>query len=373
MSRDPYIFKRNIRIMKNNTYTSLRTLSEEDKWCIPIIKRGKGPYLYDVDDNRFVDFFMGNCSLLLGHSEPVITSCIKGWLARGYAQGYPGPAQTLLSHRISDTLGDADDGETVWTFFNSGWEAGAAVAACLKPLTEGIYACDDERRTIFEQFGFNRVRLDDLKKSGSARFVIVRANGGNVRNGENGEKLRKTIEATRKRGCLVIYDETDFESAVHTGIMGAGGADGRIFGSWLCSGLSFGCVSMSGRLAGIFTERFRGGSYTAAEGLGFPPLYKVKAALRFLDILKKRGGIQELVRHNREFGLLLQKNMVELKNGLVYIRKEARTTSLRTMLMRAGFYTDPFLSSPLFVSFAHSGELNRRSAEGLNKLFESLS
>ena len=110
MRRDPYIFKKNIRIMKNNTYTSLRTLSEEDKWCIPIIKREKGPYLYDVDDNRFVDFFMGNCSLLLGHSEPVITSCIKGWLARGYAQGYPGPAQTLLSHRMSETLGGADHG-----------------------------------------------------------------------------------------------------------------------------------------------------------------------------------------------------------------------------------------------------------------------
>jgi len=42
-----------------------------------ILKKEKNQYLYDVDGNKYVDFFLNNGTVLLGHSHPVINHLIK--------------------------------------------------------------------------------------------------------------------------------------------------------------------------------------------------------------------------------------------------------------------------------------------------------
>lgn len=47
------------------------------------IDRAAGPHKWDVDGNRYVDFFGGHGALILGHCHPVVTAEVSKALARG--------------------------------------------------------------------------------------------------------------------------------------------------------------------------------------------------------------------------------------------------------------------------------------------------
>ena len=51
------------------------------------IDHAEGPYKYDVDDNRIIDYVMGNGSLLLGHSNPDIIDAIQEQAGHGTHAG----------------------------------------------------------------------------------------------------------------------------------------------------------------------------------------------------------------------------------------------------------------------------------------------
>src|SRR5689334_18154788 len=43
-----------------------------DPYCV-FIARAQGPHKWDVDGNRYIDYFGGHGALLLGHHHPVVT------------------------------------------------------------------------------------------------------------------------------------------------------------------------------------------------------------------------------------------------------------------------------------------------------------
>lgn len=47
------------------------------------VDRAAGPHKWDVDGNRYVDFFGGHGALILGHCHPVVTVAVAAALARG--------------------------------------------------------------------------------------------------------------------------------------------------------------------------------------------------------------------------------------------------------------------------------------------------
>ena len=65
-----------------------------------IIKRGKGLFLYDYDDNRYADYQLSNGRLLAGHSNPQINKITKNSLSRGncflpYSKSFTNLANTI--------------------------------------------------------------------------------------------------------------------------------------------------------------------------------------------------------------------------------------------------------------------------------------
>src|SRR5687767_8212025 len=46
-------------------------------------KRGRGPYLYDIDGNKLIDYALGNGPMLLGHSPKPVLDEVKKQLRRG--------------------------------------------------------------------------------------------------------------------------------------------------------------------------------------------------------------------------------------------------------------------------------------------------
>src|SRR3972149_2056212 len=64
------------------------------------IDRGQGPYLYDVDGNRFIDYVLSWGPLILGHAFPRVVKAVKQAAEKGTSYGAPSPLEIDLAHLI---------------------------------------------------------------------------------------------------------------------------------------------------------------------------------------------------------------------------------------------------------------------------------
>jgi glutamate-1-semialdehyde 2,1-aminomutase len=65
-----------------------------------VIQRGEGPYLVDVDDNRYIDYLAAFGPLVLGHSHPAVTAAVTAALSEGPLTGAPHPAEIELAEEL---------------------------------------------------------------------------------------------------------------------------------------------------------------------------------------------------------------------------------------------------------------------------------
>jgi glutamate-1-semialdehyde 2,1-aminomutase len=68
------------------------------------IARGEGAYLYDVDDNRFVDYVLSWGPLILGHAHPRVVAAIQDAATRGTSYGAPCELEIELGKRILSAI-----------------------------------------------------------------------------------------------------------------------------------------------------------------------------------------------------------------------------------------------------------------------------
>ncbi|MEY3175605.1 MAG: Glutamate-semialdehyde -aminomutase [Planctomycetota bacterium] len=85
----------------------------------PFMKRGDGPYLYDVDGNRFIDYIGSWGPHLFGHRHPMILQAIQGALEIGTSFGAPTEAEAELAERVAEMVPSMERVRMV----NSGTEA----------------------------------------------------------------------------------------------------------------------------------------------------------------------------------------------------------------------------------------------------------
>src|SRR5665213_2465374 len=64
------------------------------------IARGEGPYLHDIDDNRYLDYVGSWGPLILGHGHPRVVAAVAEALSRGASFGAPTEAETRLAELI---------------------------------------------------------------------------------------------------------------------------------------------------------------------------------------------------------------------------------------------------------------------------------
>jgi glutamate-1-semialdehyde 2,1-aminomutase len=61
---------------------------------------GDGPYVVDVEGNRYIDLVQSYGAVLLGHAHPVVTGAIAEAAVRGTTFGAPTPGEVLLAEAI---------------------------------------------------------------------------------------------------------------------------------------------------------------------------------------------------------------------------------------------------------------------------------
>src|SRR4051794_4830862 len=64
------------------------------------IERGSGPYLWDADGNRYVDYVLSWGPLILGHAHPAVVAAITRQAALGTSFGAPTRLETELAELI---------------------------------------------------------------------------------------------------------------------------------------------------------------------------------------------------------------------------------------------------------------------------------
>jgi len=62
--------------------------------------RGEGPYVYDVDGNRYIDCVGAYGPMVLGHAHPTVTKAITEQAGRGWAFGAPTDPESDLAEAI---------------------------------------------------------------------------------------------------------------------------------------------------------------------------------------------------------------------------------------------------------------------------------
>lgn len=83
------------------------------------IERGEGPYLYDVDGNRFIDYVLSWGPLITGHAHPVVVKAIQNAALLGTSYGAPSPLELELAKSIMAFMPNLE----MIRFVNSGTEA----------------------------------------------------------------------------------------------------------------------------------------------------------------------------------------------------------------------------------------------------------
>lgn len=83
------------------------------------IERGEGPYLVDVDGNRYIDYVLSWGPLILGHAHPQVVKALKEAVDAGTSYGAPSPLEVRLARKIQEFM----PGLEMLRFVNSGTEA----------------------------------------------------------------------------------------------------------------------------------------------------------------------------------------------------------------------------------------------------------
>jgi glutamate-1-semialdehyde 2,1-aminomutase len=85
----------------------------------PFIARGAGPYLFDEDGNRYIDYVLSWGPLIMGHAHPEVVAAIAQQAAKGTTFGAP----TALESDLAELIEAAVPSMELVRFVSSGTEA----------------------------------------------------------------------------------------------------------------------------------------------------------------------------------------------------------------------------------------------------------
>jgi len=95
------------------------------------IARGDGPYLEDVDGQRYVDLQLSFGPLLLGHAHPAVVAAVSEAVRRGTTFGAPTELEVQLAAKVVATFPAVD----MVRFVNSGTEAAMSAIRLARAAT----------------------------------------------------------------------------------------------------------------------------------------------------------------------------------------------------------------------------------------------
>lgn len=204
-----------------------------------VIERANGPYIYDVDDNRYIDYVLSWGPMILGHCDPRVTDALTKAVARGTSFGAPTLAENTLAELVIKLVPSIDK----IRFVNSGTEAtmsairlargytgrdkivkfigcyhghvdsllvaaGSACATLAVPNSPGVTKGTAQDTVLLEYNDVEGVKGAFAELGDQIAGVIVEPVGGNMGCVPATQEFLQTLhEETQKSGSVLIFDE----------------------------------------------------------------------------------------------------------------------------------------------------------------------
>jgi len=350
------------------------------------ISGAEGPYLWDVEGRRYIDYVGSWGPMIVGHAHPAVVEALREALARGTSYGAPTPAEVEMAQMLVDMVPSLEQVRMV----NSGTEAtmsairlaraatgrekivkfegcyhghadsllvsaGSGVATLGIPGSPGVPS-DLARHTLSLPYNNLRPLEEAFARYGSEiAAVIVEPVAGNMGVVPPREGFLEGLRnLTQEHEALLIFDE------VITGFrLSPGGAQqyygilpdltclGKIIGGGLPVGAYGGRRDLMSQIAP------EGAVYQAGTLSGNP--LAMAAGLATLKLLKEK-----------EFYADLEQRSAWFFDGLL---AEARAARLPATLNRVGSMGTLFFTSETVTDFASAkrsdGDMFRRFYQGM--------
>jgi glutamate-1-semialdehyde 2,1-aminomutase len=390
------------------------------------ISAANGPYLYDVDGNRYLDYVQSWGPMILGHAHPSVVEAVVQASKRGFSFGAPTEAENELAKLVIESVPSIE----MIRFVNSGTEAtmsalrlaraytgrnkiikfsgcyhghadmllvqaGSGVATMGLPDSPGVPP-EATANTLIAPYN-DSAAVEELFRTypqGIAAIIVepVAANMGLVLPLPGFlEKLRKL---TREYGALLIFDEvmTGFRVAL-------GGMQERVsitpdltcLGKIIGGGLPVGAY---GGRREIMEQVAPVGTMYQAGTLSGNPL-AMAAGIATLSEMRKPGQYGELERKSQLLGENMERVLHDTGLGLQFVRlgamfclyftpepvidyATAKTSNTAQFaqyfwyMLAHGIYLPPSQFEACFISLALNDEMIEETVKNVELALRSL-
>jgi len=68
------------------------------------LKRGEGPYVFDEDDNKYIDYVSSWGPMILGHAHPAVTKAVKAAVDNSLGFGAPTVIETMMADKVCELV-----------------------------------------------------------------------------------------------------------------------------------------------------------------------------------------------------------------------------------------------------------------------------
>src|SRR5512135_1833087 len=213
------------------------------------IEHAEGPYLLDVDGNRFIDYVLSWGPLITGHAHPSVIRAVQEAAGKGTSYGAPSPLEITLAKKIIEFMPNLE----MVRFVNSGSEAtmsalrlaraftrrdkiikfegcyhghadlllvkaGSGVATLGLPDSPGVPAATVADTLVADYNNLDSVRGLYQAYPGQVAAIIVEPVAGNMGVVPPAEGFLEGLrKITADDGSLLIFDEVMTGFRVHRG------------------------------------------------------------------------------------------------------------------------------------------------------------
>jgi glutamate-1-semialdehyde 2,1-aminomutase len=225
-----------LRVLPGGVSHNIRTFGLSLIGAFPIfISSAGGPYLTDIDGNKYIDCWNGHFAMILGHNPPEVQKAIKEHLSNGWHFG----TNTEYQVKLAETIIRENPGIQKIRFCTSGTEATMYASRLARAYTkrkiigkaqmgwhgandtlyydvggifngEGPSGLPNAKEAGIITFEINNENTFDLIKNNSdklAAIILEPVLGGGGGFPVDTEYLKRLREETERYDILLIFDE----------------------------------------------------------------------------------------------------------------------------------------------------------------------